>query len=285
MGKKRTRERKYICFCIANLIFLFLINCATIKETREQAEARKYLICGQTLLTCGDYEGSLIENQKVLSLSTHMSPEDEALFNMGLIYAHFGNPRKDYAKSLNFFIKILNDYPKSPLVEQAKIWVGVLHENEKLNQVIEKSKETTKKTKQMMEKLEKLKRQEPMVEERGIAREHLLRGQKLLVRGDYEGSIAENQKVLALSTHRAPEDEALFNIGLIYAHFGNPKKDYAKSLDSFKRMINDYPKSPLVEQAKILVGVVQETQKLNQIIEKSKEVDIEIEEKKREKAK
>jgi tetratricopeptide (TPR) repeat protein len=214
-----------------------------------------------------------------------MSPEDEALFNMGLIYAHFGNPRKDYAKSLNFFAKILNDYPKSPLVDQAKIWVGVLYENGKLNQIIEKSKETTKETKQMMEKLEKLKMQEPMVEERGIARGHLLRGQKLLVRGDYEGSIAENQKVLALSTHRAPEDEALFNIGLIYAHFGNPKKDYSKSLDSFKRMINDYPKSPLVEQAKILVGVVQETLRLNLIIEKSKQVDIEIEEKKREKAK
>jgi tetratricopeptide (TPR) repeat protein len=163
--------------------------------------------------------------------------------------------------------------------------VGVLYENGKLNQIIEKSKETTKETKQMMEKLEKLKMQEPMVEERGIARGHLLRGQKLLVRGDYEGSIAENQKVLALSTHRAPEDEALFNIGLIYAHFGNPKKDYAKSLDSFKRMINDYPKSPLVEQAKILVGVVQETLRLNLIIEKSKQVDIEIEEKKREKAK
>jgi tetratricopeptide (TPR) repeat protein len=285
MGKKCTREWKYICFCIANLIFLFLINCATVKETRQQPETRQYLIRGQTLLAQGDYEGALAENQKVLALSTHRPPEDEALFNIGLIYAHFGNPRRDYRKSLSFFLKILNDYPSSPLVEQAKIWVGVLHENEKLNQNIEQSKQTIEKTKQMVEKLEKLKRPEPVVEARGEAREHLLRGQKLLAQGDYEGALAENQKVLALSTHRPPEDEALFNIGLIYAHFDNPKKDYGKSLDCFKRMTKGYPKSSLVEQAKIWVGVLQENEKLNQIIEKSKQVDIEIEEKKREKSK
>ena len=278
MGEKRSRERKHICFCIANLIFLFLINCATTKETRQLGEARQYLIRGQTLLAQGDYEGALIENQKVLSLSTHMSPEDEALFNMGLIYAHFRNPRKDYRKSLNFFLKILNDYRVSPLVEQAKIWVGVLQENEK-------SKQTIEQTKQMVVKLEKLKRPEPLVEERGEAREHLLRGQKLLAQGDYEGSLAENQKVLTLSARRPPEDEALFNTGLIYAHFDNPKKDYGKSLDYFKRMIKDYPKSPLSEPAKIWIGVLQENERLNQILEKSKQVDIEIEEMKREKFK
>ena len=285
MGKKRSRGRKYICFCIANLIFLFLINCSTITETRQSGEARQYLIRGQTLLAKGNYEGALIENQKVVSLSTHLSPEDEAFFNMGLIYAHFGNPRKDYRKSLHFFLKILNDYPGSPLVEQAKIWMGVLQENEKSNQIIEKSKQTIEQTKQMIEKLERLKRPGPVVEDRGEVREHLLRGQKLLTQGDYEGSIAENQKVLALSAHRPPEDEALFFTGLIYAHVDNSKKDYGKSLDYFKRMIKDYPKSPLSEQARIWIGVLQENEKLNQIIEKSKQVDIEIEEMKREKLK
>jgi len=285
MGEKHTRERKHICFCIANLIFLFLVNCATIKETRQPGEARQYLIQGQTLLAQGDYEGALIENQKVLSLSTHLSPKDEALFNMGLIFAHFGNPRKDYRKSLNFFMKIINDYPGSPLMEQAKVWVGVLQENEKSSQIIEKSKQTIEQTKQMVAKLEKLKRPEPVVEERGEAREHLLRGQKLLAQGDYEGSLTENKKVLTLSAHRPPEDEALFNTGLIYAHFDNPKKDYGKSLDYFKRMIKDYPKSPLSEQAKIWIGVLQENEKLSQILEKSKQVDIEIEEMKREKFK
>jgi tetratricopeptide (TPR) repeat protein len=121
--------------------------------------------------------------------------------------------------------------------------------------------------------------------------QYLLRGQKLLARGDYEGSLRENQRVLSLSPNVPPGDEALFNTGLIYAHPGNPQKDFTKSLSIFKKLMKDHPQSPWAEQAKIWVEVLQENerlnqtiQKLNQVIEKSKQVDIEIEEKKKEKA-
>jgi len=33
---------------------------------------------------------------------------------MGLAYAHFGNPKKDYKKSIDFFLRVLNDYPEKP---------------------------------------------------------------------------------------------------------------------------------------------------------------------------
>jgi tetratricopeptide (TPR) repeat protein len=122
--------------------------------------------------------------------------------------------------------------------------------------------------------------------------EHLLRARQLLEQRDFEGSLKENQKILSLSSQNPPADVALFNMGLIYAHFGNPKKDYSKSVGFFRRLMKEYPESPLVEQAKIWTGILQESeklsqtiQKLNQVIEESKYVDIEIEEKKREKAK
>jgi tetratricopeptide (TPR) repeat protein len=135
---------------------------------------------------------------------------------------------------------------------------------------------------------------------------HLQLGQKLLARGDFEGSLKEHQKALSLSGKNPPGDEALFQIGLIYAHPENPKKDYEKSLDQFKRLVKDYPESPRVDEARIWTGNLQEIQKLkqandrlsqaneklnqtienlNQLIQKSKQVDIQIEEKKREKAK
>lgn len=60
---------------------------------------------------------------------------------MGLIYADRENPKKDHEKSLLFFNKIIRDYPQSPLVQEAKIWIRVLRENEKLKEVIEKYKE------------------------------------------------------------------------------------------------------------------------------------------------
>jgi tetratricopeptide (TPR) repeat protein len=116
------------------------------------------------------------------------------------------------------------------------------------------------------------------------AHEHLLRGQKLFIQGDYEGSLKEYKKVLSVSANRPPADEALFDMGLIYAHPGNPKRNLAMSLSVFQRLMKDYPHSPWAEQAKIWADVFQENETLKQVIEKSKQVDIEIEEKKREKA-
>ncbi len=140
---------------------------------------------------------------------------------------------------------------------------------------------------------------------------------RLLAVGYYEGSLGENQKVLSLTGKKTPGDEALFNMGLIYAHSNYPKRDYRRSLDLFKRVLTDYPQSPLVLQANIWIGVLQmienskqefekakqdlekakeefekakqdfekakeEVEKAKQVIEKSKEVDIEIEQKKKE---
>jgi len=128
-------------------------------------------------------------------------------------------------------------------------------------------------------------KEEEKTRERVKTNEYLFRGQKLLTQGDYEGSLRENQKILSVSAHKPPGDEALFNMGLIYAHSANPKRDYGKSLDFFKKLLKDFPQSPLVEQAKIWIGVLQENEKLTQMLEKSKQVDIEIEERKREKTK
>ena len=107
------------------------------------------------------------------------------------------------------------------------------------------------------------------------AYDHLLRSQRLIAKGDFEGALEENQKVLSSYVNRPPGDEALFNMGLIYAHYGNPNKDYKKSILFFNKLLEGYPKSPLIEQAKIWIGVLQ-------VIEKSKQVDIEIEEMKKE---
>jgi TolA-binding protein len=60
---------------------------------------------------------------------------------MGLIYASVENPRRDVGKAVHFFRKVLTDYPRSPLAEEARVWTGVLQENERLSQAIEKFKE------------------------------------------------------------------------------------------------------------------------------------------------
>jgi outer membrane protein assembly factor BamD (BamD/ComL family) len=158
MGRKRSRAGKQVYFCIASLIFIVLAGCTIVKEMQEQDEARVTLLRGQKLLASGDYEGSLKENQKILALSGNRPPGDEALFNIGLIYAHIENPKRDYRRALGYFRKLIQEHPQSPLVEQAKIWAGVLETNDKLSQANEKLNEVVKKSKQVDIEIEEKKR-------------------------------------------------------------------------------------------------------------------------------
>jgi hypothetical protein len=115
------------------------------------------------------------------------------------------------------------------------------------------------------------------VPERDEAQEILLQAHNLMAKGDFDGSVRENQKVLAMAKQETPADTATFNMGLIYAHPKNPKKDNKRAIGFFNRVIKSFPESPLVEQAKIWVGVLDDVEKL-------KQVDLEIEEKKRDRA-
>lgn len=159
MGRKRTRTWKYLYFSIACMIFVSLAGCAIVKEMEAKREARGYLTMAQKLLDQGDYEGSLEENQKVLSLYSNVPPGDEALFNIGMIYAHYGYPKGDYKKSLDYFKRLSEVFPQSSWVGQAKLWIGILQENERLNREIEKLNETIKKSKQVDIELDEKKKE------------------------------------------------------------------------------------------------------------------------------
>ena len=173
MGRKRTRTRKFIYFCIVNLICFTTIGCAALnekqriqvkdEEPQKKDETSKvlsgHLLRARKLLEQRDYDGSFKENQKVLSLAGQHPPGDEALFNLGLIYAHNGNPKKDYGKSIGFFKKLTKDYPQSPFVVQARIWTGILQENEKLSQTIQRLNQVIEESKQVDIEIEEKKRE------------------------------------------------------------------------------------------------------------------------------
>ena len=106
---------------------------------------------------------------------------------------------------------------------------------------------------------------------------HLQTAQQLMAKGEYEGSLREIQKVLALAKDNAPADAAVFYMALIHAHPDNAKKDNKKAIGFFNRVVKSYPESPWAEQAKIWIGVLDGLEKL-------KQVDLEIEERKRDRA-
>ena len=163
MGRKRTGKRKFICFCFAGLILLSPLGCALVEKVKigapEREEAYLTLARARELLSQRDYEGALSENQKIVSLTTGAPPEDEALLNMGIIYAHPENPKKDYGQSIKFFRKLMKDFPQSPRAEEAKVFAGMLADNEKSSRSIEELKHVIEKSKQVDLEIEQKKRE------------------------------------------------------------------------------------------------------------------------------
>jgi tetratricopeptide (TPR) repeat protein len=93
-----------------------------------------------------------------------------------------------------------------------------------------------------------------------IQPEYLERSKTLFAEGKYEAALQENQK--ALAEGRGAADAALFNMGLISAYSLNPKKDFPKALHSFKALVAQYPRSSFAEQGKVWIQVLEEHQKI-----------------------
>ena len=122
----------------------------------------------------------------------------------------------------------------------------------------------------------------------------------LFSHGQYEAAYNENQKIL--QDGRGAPDVALFNMGMISAHSANPKKNYPRALSSFRTLLIEYPQSPMIEPAKTWIQVLEEYQKLadekralmkerealvhekdklKYTVEKSRQVDVDIEKRRR----
>ena len=73
------------------------------------------------------YEASMAKNLTVLNNFPN-SIADQALFQMGLLYAHPENPNQNYQKSLAAFNEILNEYSQSRLRHQTQLWVLIVED-------------------------------------------------------------------------------------------------------------------------------------------------------------
>ena len=104
------------------------------------------------------------------------------------------------------------------------------------------------------------------------ARAHLDLGRKFFAEGTFASALEENEKALFLAGRNTPIDEALFSIALIHAHFDNLARDYGKSLIALRKLIKDYPESPLAQQAKVIMGLIQNNDRLTRRVERLNEI-------------
>lgn len=97
----------------------------------------------------------------------------------------------------------------------------------------------------------------------------LLRAKLSFASGDFSTSITENQEILNRFAQKYG-DHALYAMGLIYAYPEYPDVNYETSKNFFKKLIREYPKSVFKSQATIWISL------LNQILENKHEIDKKI---------
>jgi hypothetical protein len=121
MGTKPTRKRKYFLLYLACLGVLSFVIVGCLHFSKK-LEGQKLLEEGMAEMIDHQYEASMMKNLTVLNEFPD-SLADQALYQLGLLYAHPDNPRQDYQKSLGSFNKILNEFSKSRLRHRAQLWV------------------------------------------------------------------------------------------------------------------------------------------------------------------
>ncbi len=96
-----------------------------------------------------------------------------------------------------------------------------------------------------------------------LARPDYWQADHYLAGGDYPAALKQYREITELYPQAA--DEALFGMGCLYAHPRSPQRDYQKSLDAFRQVVNDYPRSKYRVAAEALLSVVGEAANQNSL--------------------
>jgi tetratricopeptide (TPR) repeat protein len=135
MGREHARKRKYLLLYLACLTTTLwgILGCTHLPE---KWRGKAHLARARAHMAEGDYDASLRVNKEVLKLFPN-TLGDQALFQMGQVYAHPENPNRDYQLSLEIFQRVVNEFPESFLRENARIWIlfieGIRDKNQELD--------------------------------------------------------------------------------------------------------------------------------------------------------
>lgn len=211
-------------------------------------------------MAAGSFETIITQGKQVLAESTTEPPADVALYALGEVYAHQEYGGRDYALSQYYFKQLVDNFPHSTLASEAKIYLSLFEA------IAAKTKEAVDVAQKPQE--EKI---APPKEKKSLP---VAAPRKIIENQDFEQAAQRNLQILEEAGKKKPADEALYNLGLIYAHADNPAKDYRKSQTYFHSLTEQFPDSYLAEEAQIWLGLFETLEKIQQI-------DIEIEQQKK----
>lgn len=90
------------------------------------------------------------------------------------------------------------------------------------------------------------------------AHKHLELAGDLTSKGNYEGALKAYNEILRRFPEDSPGDSALFHMGLLWARVDNPQKNYKKALNCFRRLLTDFPRSALRDEVRVWINAITE---------------------------
>jgi outer membrane protein assembly factor BamD (BamD/ComL family) len=104
-----------------------------------------------------------------------------------------------------------------------------------------------------------------------LARPAFKEANEFLSQGNYNASLSKYEQIIV--RYPTAGDRVLFEMGVIYAYPRNQQKDYQKSLESFQRLIKDYPGSEYRQDSEVMIALMKEvTSKDDSIITQQKQI-------------
>jgi TolA-binding protein len=251
VGDKSGRTRKYILHYITVSCIIAAVNfvaCAPVQDKitaiREEQKLGQY----REDLAAGFFETVIQQSKQVIEKSETESAAAIAFYSLGEVYANHDYQGRDYVLSQYYFEKLINNFPDSPLTSEAKTYLSLF-------ETIAAREKDVAAAKQKSISVTKI--------------------PKVVENQNFEEAVQRNLKILEEVGKKEPADQALYNLGLIYAHVDNPAKDYRKSQNYFHALNEQFPDSQFAEEARIWIG-------LFETIEKMQQIDIDIEQQKKE---
>ena len=120
MGKKQSRIGEHFYFFFTCIIITSILICGC-GHLYEGYLAKSTFQEADDFFSQGSYKASLSKYQQIIE--KYPSVGDRVLFEMGIIYAHPRNEKKDYQKSMECFQKIIRDYPESRYRQDSEMMI------------------------------------------------------------------------------------------------------------------------------------------------------------------
>lgn len=126
MGRKRARTGKLILFYIAWGVTVSLAGCASLSSLHQKVKAKEHLNKAERFLQENNFELALRENEKAQALCSGKERCARVLYNKGQILIDAENPNRSYRSAKKGFSRLVQEYPHSPLEEEARNWIQLL---------------------------------------------------------------------------------------------------------------------------------------------------------------